>query len=77
MTELEKALVARAQQLLEDGTVSRVVGWTKGEFVYDPSPATFDSAEALSEFVYNEFCGANLSKYLVQVTKNPGKTAVF
>ena len=38
MTELEKALVARAQQLLEDGTVSRVVGWTKGEFVYDPSP---------------------------------------
>lgn len=77
MTELEKALVARAQQLLEDGTVSRVVGWTKGEFIYDPSPATFDSAEALSEFVYNEFCGANLSKYLVQVTKKPGKTAVF
>ncbi len=77
MTELELKIVSRAKSLLEDGTVQRVVGWTKGEFVYDPSPATFETAESLEGFVYNEFCGANLSKYLINITKKPSKTAVF
>ncbi len=77
MTELEKALIEKAKDLLGKGEVKRVVGWTKGEFVYDPSPATFESAEELENFVYDDFCGANLSKYLVKIAKNEGKTAVF
>lgn len=77
MTELELKIVSRAKSLLDDGIVQRVVGWTKGEFVYDPSPAAFETAESLEGFIYNEFCGANLSKYLINITKKPGKTAVF
>lgn len=77
MTELEKALIEKAKDLLGKGEVKRVVGWTKGEFVYDPSPATFESAEELENFVYDDFCGANLSKYLVKIAKKEGKTAVF
>ena len=77
MSKLQQALVARATQLLDEGTVARVVGWTKGEFAYDPSPATFETSAALADFVYDEFCGANLSKYLVNLGKKPGKTAVF
>ncbi len=77
MTELELRLVNRAKELLSSGEVQRVVGWTKGEFVYDPSPATFETPESFDNFVYNEFCGANLSKYLINVTKKPGKTTVF
>lgn len=77
MTELELKIVNRAKELLSSGEVQRVVGWTKGEFVYDPSPATFETEESFKDFVYNEFCGANLSKYLINVTKKPGKTAVL
>lgn len=77
MTELELKMVSRAKELLSSGEVQRVVGWTKGEFIYDPSPATFETEESFGDFVYNEFCGANLSKYLINVTKKPGKTAVF
>ena len=77
MSQLENLIVNRARELLSDGTVARVVGWTKGEFVYDPSPATFETTDSLSTFVYDEFCGANLSKYLVNIGKKPGKTAVF
>ncbi len=77
MTELEKILVKRAEELLSSGAVARVVGWTKGEFYHDPSPATFENAEQLKNFVYNDFCGANLSKYLINITKKDGKTAVF
>lgn len=77
MSELENVMIEKAKKLLSEGTVARVVGWTKGEFVYDPSPATFETEESLNSFVYNNFCGANLSKYLVAVSKKPGKTAVF
>ena len=77
MTELEKVLIEKAKELLGGGEIKRVVGWVKGEFIHDPSPATFENEEQLQNFVYNDFCGANLSKYLISVSKKDGKTAVF
>ena len=70
-------LILRAKALLESGEVSRVLGWRKGEHVYDPEPAFFETAEALDEFVYNGFCGANLSKYMIEASALEGKTLVF
>ena len=64
--------------MLADGTVSRVLGWKNGEFAYDPTPAVFDSAEALQKaFVYNDFCASNLSKYLIKLSRAEGKTLIF
>lgn len=77
MSELQNKLIEKAKELLSGGEIKRVVGWKKGEFYHDPSPATFETEESLSEFVYNDFCGANLSKYLIEVSKKEGKTAVF
>lgn len=77
MSKLENLMIEKAKSLLSGGEIVRVVGWKKGEFYHDPSPATFDSADSLSEFVYNDFCGANLSKYLIEINKKDGKTAVF
>ena len=72
-------LINKALQLLEAGTVSRVMGWKTGEFAYDITPAVFESAEEIKkDFVYNDFCGANFSKYLVKETKkSEGKILVF
>ena len=77
MSEIQTKMIERAKQLLESGEVARVVGWKKGEFFHDPSPATFESVESLKDFVYNDFCGANLSKYMIEISKKEGKTAVF
>ncbi len=77
MCEVETKMLERAKELLESGAVARVIGWKKGDFYFDPAPATFESVESLNEFVYNGFCGANLSKYLIQASKKDGKTAVF
>ncbi|MCD8218854.1 MAG: 4Fe-4S dicluster domain-containing protein [Ruminococcus sp.] len=75
---MQNTMMKRASELLADGTVSRVLGWKNGEFVYDPTPAVFKSVEALEEsFVYHDFCGSNLSKYLIQLSKLEGKTLVF
>ena len=75
----QATLIEKAVSLLSDGTVSAVLGWHKGEFGYDVTPAVFTTAEDLREnFVFNSFCGANFSKYLVAKTgKVEGKILVF
>lgn len=77
MTELEGKIIERASELLSSGECQRVVGWKKGEFFDQPSPATFSTVEELKDFVYNGFCGANLSKYLIEISKKDGVTATF
>ena len=70
-------LINRAKELLADGTVARVLGWKAGDLPYNPEPAYFESAEELEDFVYNGFCGANLSKYMIEASKLEGKTMVW
>ncbi|MBE7022480.1 MAG: 4Fe-4S ferredoxin [Ruminococcaceae bacterium] len=70
-------LVTRAKELLADGTVARVLGWKCGDMAYNPEPAFFETAEELEGFVYDGFCGANLSKYMIEAGKQEGKTLVF
>ncbi len=72
-------LVSKAAELLENGTVDRVLGWKAGEFDYDITPAVFHSEQELRDgFVWNDFCGANFSKYLIKETaKSENKVLVF
>ena len=69
-------LINRAKELLANGTVARVLGWKAGDLCYNPEPAYFTTAEELENFVYNGFCGANLSKYMIEASKLEGKTMV-
>ena len=76
---MQKQIIAKAKELLQNGTVDRVLGWKIGEFKYDLTPGVFTSPEEVdSDFVYNTFSCANLSKYLVgQTRKDAGKIAIF
>lgn len=70
MQELSAKMIERAKELLSEGKVQRVVGWKKGLFDDDITPGTFSSAEELDkEFIYDEHCAANLSKYLIGITR--------
>ncbi len=79
MQEIKREiLLDRAASLLADGTVDRVLGWKNGEFDYDVTPAVFRTQQDLEDFVWNGFCGANFSKYLVGETrKGEGKVLAF
>lgn len=72
-------LLERASQLFENGTVSCALGWKRGEFAYDVTPAVFESFDEMQrDFVFDDFCGANFSKYLVSLChKTEGKILVF
>ena len=52
------------------------LGWKAGDLPYNPEPAYFETEESLKDFVYNGFCGANLSKYMIEASKLEGKTLV-
>ncbi len=75
---MQEAMIKRAKELLSDGSVNRVIGWKKGEFAYDITPAVFKSAEELdNDFIYDDFTAANVSKYLVNETKKEGRVLAF
>ena len=70
-------LISRLTELFNEGKIDRVIGWKKGDFSYNPEPAYFNSADELSELVYDGFCGANLSKYMIKAADLEGVTAVL
>ena len=72
-------LINKASELLDNGTVSCVLGWGKGEFGYDVTPTVFKNADEMKVgFVFGCFSGANFSKYLVSKTqKLDGRILVF
>lgn len=62
-----QTMLERAKSLLADKTVTSVIGWRKGIFGYDVTPGVFTDASDLdANFVYDKWCAANLSKYLVK-----------
>lgn len=70
-------IISRLEELFAEGKINRVLGWKKGDLPYNPEPAYFESAEALKDFVYDGFCGANLSKYFIQGSAFEGVTAIL
>lgn len=78
MQKINGLVKKRALELLNAGEVQSVLGWTAGEFFYDHTPAFFETAEELDGLVYDSFCGANLSKYLIAAgKKTEGKILVL
>lgn len=69
-------LKERILELLRNGTVQRVLGWKKGDMSWNPEVSFFDTEASLEEFVYDGFCGANLSKYMIEASKWEGRTLI-
>lgn len=68
----------RAKELLASGQVQRVLGWKRGEDLpYNPQPAFFENEAQLEELVYDSFCAANLSKYMIQAQQAGGENSGF
>lgn len=74
MQRIAEIVKKRAAELMQEGRVARVLGWEAGELAYDLTPALFEDLESLDRLVYNEYSGANLSKYLIAAAKLEGVT---
>ena len=76
MQRIAEIMAQKAKKLLASGEVRRVLGWERDE-LFGAAPTFFGSQERLAGFVYDETCGANLSKYLIAAGKKDGRTLVF
>lgn len=75
---MQEVMKKRAVELLSDGTVAKVIGWMPGEFSYDMTPAVFTTVDEITgNFVYNDFCGANVSKYVMREQKKDADAKIL
>lgn len=66
-----------AKELLEKGEAKMVIGWESGNFWYSTTPAFIDKPEDADRLVWNEYCTANLAKYLMDFKDIDGRVAIF
>ena len=71
--EFEHDLISVCRKLLDDGTVSSVIGYQNGGDMGLSVPCIIDSPDNVDKLVWNSRCVPNLSGYLLQ---RQGKAAV-
>ncbi|MCL2501047.1 MAG: 4Fe-4S binding protein [Defluviitaleaceae bacterium] len=75
--EINKKMRSRAREMLASGEVTQVLAWEAGEFPNYPAPAFFKDETACGRILYDRFCTANLSKFMIEATRQTGRTLVF
>lgn len=76
MQKIGMRIKDRAQELLAQGTVQRVLAWAESDVPGAWNLAVFETAEDMKDFRYGEYAGANLSKLCLKLNKAEGKTLV-
>jgi len=62
---------------LSTGKVDRVIGFAKGDFIYESNPTFISDIDELDALVWDSFCVNNLSKYLINELKDVKKIGIF
>jgi len=70
-------MIRTAKEHLQNGSIARVLGWRRGDFATLTEPAVFATPDEVDNLVYDKFCAANLSKYLIELSKLDGVTLAF
>lgn len=66
-----------ARELLEKQEVQLVIGWEKGTFFYNSTPAFITKPEDVDRLIWDEYCAVNLAKYLMDYRHLEGKVAIL
>lgn len=77
MRQLAEIMREVAVQSLSRGEVDLVLGWQKGDFWWQSYPAFVEKESEAEKLIWDPFCVANLSKYLLEELKEKKKVAVF
>ncbi|MEQ8214952.1 MAG: hypothetical protein ABRQ30_01570, partial [Smithellaceae bacterium] len=64
--QIEDNLKWEAARLLEAGSVSVVLAYTKGMDEKHPQPFAAKSAADAANIIFNEYCNHNLARYIMR-----------
>ena len=73
---MQERLIEKATELLNKSQVDRVLAYEQDVFTM-MVPTFFTTAQSVQNLVYNKFCNTNLSRYLIDLKNQDGKTLVF
>jgi len=74
---MRNQILQRIRDLLESESVARILAWKQGDFPNLTEPFVFTTLEQLENLVYDKFCAANLSKYLITLGEQEGTTLIL
>jgi hypothetical protein len=74
---MQGELIKRAAELMEDGTVNRVLGWQKGQFDYDITPAVFTSVDDLRKLRLQDSAEITFPSICAQSQRSRAKSLSF
>lgn len=77
MNQVTQEMRKIAKELLEEGKVQLVIGWEKGSFGYNSNPVFITSLADVDKLIWDDFCSANLAKYLLDHRYSQDKIAIF
>lgn len=66
-----------AKELLAEEKVNVIIGWEKGTFPNISCPVFIDKPEDVDRLVWDDYCHANLSTYLLDYRKSDDKVGIF
>jgi len=75
--QIQEQMRSLAKELLINGTVKGVLGWEEGTFWYQATPCYITDPIECDKLIFNDYCQANLSKYLLEHRYEEGKIALF
>lgn len=76
MSDIQTQLQETAKRLLEDGTVTCVIGWGATRFADKTTPIFVKKPEDATKLVWNEYCINGLAKYMLNDRYPEGKLAI-
>lgn len=76
MSDIQTALRETARKLLEEGTVTCVIGWGETRFPDKTIPLFVKRPEDAGKLVWNEHCVSGLAKYMLDYRYPEGKLAI-
>jgi formate dehydrogenase (coenzyme F420) beta subunit len=65
-----------AKKMLEGGEVKQFIGFEKGRLPFHSTPVFITKPGQVERLIWDDYCIANLSKYLVSFSHEEGKTAL-
>lgn len=71
MKKIEEMIKKQAYELLEKNEIKCFIGYEKGQLPYHSPPAFIEEAEQVIRLVWDDFCTANLSIYLLNTVAGP------
>ena len=75
--EIKQVMQKQVKELLENGVIDCFIGFEKGQLPFHSPPVFIDNPAEVNRLVWDDFCIANLTKYLINLLQKYKKVGLL